>query len=584
MSNRRGSGILSHPDDILTWLDTLFRPGDLFMVRLKRTEDAYATTNWLDFSKREQFARSHCDIHQNHGRNVWVGVCPRESVGSNNPTLVRVLWCDFDASITSVEQAKKYVAEAGLPEASMYVWSGNGVHGYWFLDRDYTPDEAQPHARGLHDALPTDATHDVTRIIRVPGTVNFGKKPGDEPTESHIAEHCPTRVYRLADFPRRESVVLPESNPKVPRRDLLAADRESILTSWLDGQKHRMVLATAAYLRKELGWGEKEALDEIISIHEDAGYESDEGLERAVRDTYAKPIAKVSSNGIFAEAGVVLKNRGLPSFRIVKPKPPKIEVIDFREDLQPQEFWIDGLVGPGLLTIWAAQPKLGKSQSMMMMGHALSNGLPIWDFQTDGKKHSVLYFQGELSKGMVYERARNMFGVAPIDSKWFALTAKPAEALNLIENPEPLMDLAESYEVVIIDPISVFTNSDETKSYAVNEIIGTFDRLRKMGKAVVLVHHTRKLQTDRQGNEVVPSFNDIRGSGAWFAAADALALQYRVGDSGNTEVKFQFRAAPDRDKLMLYRLPHGEFTHDKEVYRQTLPGSIRANVGDLSLN
>jgi hypothetical protein len=566
---------VANPEHILTWLDMLYRPGEVFEVRLKTPTDKGAKQIWLDYSKREMFAKSHAEIHENHGRSVWASVCPREWVGSTNPIHGRVLWCDFDASITSIEQAREAIEEAGLPPATMLVWSGNGVHAYWALDKAYPVDELQPHARGLHDALPTDATHDCSRVLRVPGTIN--PKNG-ESHESYIAFNNPASIYTLSQFPKRESIVLPEPSPKVPRRDLLAEDRESILTSWLDGQKHRMVLATAAYLRKELGWGEKEALDEIISIHEDAGYESDEGLERAVRDTYTKPIAKVSSGGLFSEMGIVVKNRGLPSFRIVKPKPPKIEVIDFREDLQPQEFWIDGLVGPGLLTLWAAEPKVGKSMAAMQMGYSLSRGLPFMDFSGDEKRHSVLYFQGELSKQMVFERARSLFGTVNLDPREYALTAKPAEAINIVENPEPLIDLAENYDVVIVDPVSVFTSSDETKSYAVNEIIGLFDRLRAQGKAVVLIHHLRKLGRDKHGNTLIPTFSDIRGSGAWFASADAIGLHYKVGDSGNTEVKFQFRAAPDRDKLMLYRLPHGGFTHLREQYLKETNPTLRVNT------
>jgi hypothetical protein len=572
---------VANPDHILTWLDMLYRPGEVFEVRLKTPTDRGAKQIWLDYSKREMFAKSHAEIHENHGRSVWCSVCPRERVGSTNPIHGRVLWCDFDASITSVEQAQAAISESGLPDATMLVWSGNGVHAYWALDKAYPVDELQPHARGLHDALPTDATHDVVRVLRVPGTIN--PKNG-ESHESYIASHSPDLVYPLADFPKRESRVLPESNATPPRRELLGVDRDTILCNWLDGHKHKMVLATAAYLRKELGWSEADALKEISAIHEEAGYEVDEGLTRDVADTYRKPIAKISSMGLFSEMGIVVKNRGLPSFRIIKPKPPKIEVIDFREDLQPQEFWIDGLVGPGLLTLWAAEPKVGKSMAAMQMGYSLSRGLPFMDFGGDEKRHSVLYFQGELSKQMVFERAKSLFGTVNLDPREYALTAKPAEAINIVENPEPLIDLAENYDVVIVDPVSVFTSSDETKSYAVNEIIGLFDRLRAQGKAVVLIHHLRKLGRDKHGNTLIPTFSDIRGSGAWFASADAIGLHYKVGDSGNTEVKFQFRAAPDRDKLMLYRLPHGGFTYDKEVYRQTLPGTIRANVGDLSLN
>ena len=43
-----------------------------------------------------------------------------------------------------------------------------------------------------------------------------------------------------------------------------------------------------------------------------------------------------------------------------------------------------------------------------------------------------------------------------------------------------------------------------------------------------------------------------------------------MGDSGNAEMSFSFRAAPEREKLRLYRLPHGGFTHNRDAYLATL--------------
>jgi RecA-family ATPase len=247
------------------------------------------------------------------------------------------------------------------------------------------------------------------------------------------------------------------------------------------------------------------------------------------------------------------------------PPKPKISIIDFSRDIGKQEFWMDGLIGPGMLTIWAAQPKSGKSFAVMQIGHSLSQGGDIWGFKVP-KSVRVLYFQGELSQEMVADRAISMFGRRALaDPRQFALTEKPKETISLVQHPEYLNDIAEHYDVVIVDPLSAFNSNDENSFTSVRETISVFDALKAKGKAVVIVHHTRKLATDREGNVVPPTSNDIRGSSAWFGAADAIAMQYTTSD-GHSKVKFTFRAAPERPTLKLYRQLNGGFTDNHETY------------------
>lgn len=410
--------------------------------------------------------------------------------------------------------------------------------------------------------------------MRLPGTLN---PKSDPPTQSYIAQERDLS-YSLEAFPTVGEETTPTMEP-VARAPipLKPEDRELLLDNWLDGQKHRMVLGLAGYLRKELFWDEQSALKEIISIHEEAGYEADDRLRDDVRQTYRKFWGTVSGSGILHDLGVMLSSAPELTVRFVQPPKPKIRVINFNHNIKRQEFWVPGLVGPGLVTLWAAPPKTGKSFASMQIGHAVSQGLPLWDFGRSEKKR-VLYFQGELTQEMVAERARAMFGLhSLLDPEQFALTDKPEQLTSLVQNPEILTDLAEDYDLIIVDPISVFIDSNENKTNEVNSVIALFDSLIARDKGVLLVHHTRKFQQG-QNNNRAPTFDDIRGSGAWVARADAIALHYPFGDAGNTQVKFQFRAAPDRDPLTLYRLPHGGFTHDKKHYLDLVKPTVKIPV------
>lgn len=570
---------MTNAEQTLTWLRMLFEPEDIFEVRVKTEQQRGAVQSWYQMrQKGAQFAEVLAPIHERNERHIWVGVAPREQVGSTTPTLLRALWVDLDASVSEMETVEEALTTSGLPRPTMIVSSGNGFHLYWKLKNPLPAKDARPYTKGVHDALPTDSTHDPTRVMRVPGTANF--KDPENPKRCLIVEHDPERVYELSAFPKAEAAP-PTARPgAAPRkaRQLPQEDFDLFVANWLDGQKHTMAVGVSGYLRKSLGYSEADCLAEIERIHTAAGYEMDDNLRKVVRDTYEKPFAIVGGTSILHELGVVPTVKDSFTLRIKPPPKPRIAIIDFEEAHQEQEFWVDGLIGPGLLTLWAAEPKTGKSFAAMQIGHALSTGTQLWDFDTTPKRRRVLYFQGELTHQMVRQRARQMFGLATVrDSKWFAMTDKPSSPIDLVEDPEVLMDLAEHYDVIIVDPISVFNRNDETSTHSVNEVISVFDPLRAAGKAVLLVHHTRKLQTDREGNPLTPSFNDVRGSSAWFATADALALHYKLGQSGNTQVKFVFRAAPDREKLTLYRLPHGGFTHDRTTYLATQTG-FRASL------
>lgn len=568
------------PDDTRAWLEMLFRPGELFEVRVKANGEHGAKCIWLPYEKIEDFVTTHVPIHMSHKRHLWVGVAPRPRVSDSSPTLHRALWVDFSAAVTSVQQATAAITKANLPAPTMLVWSGNGVHGYWKLREAATPEQVKPFAKALHAALPADVTHDPTRVMRVPGSINH--KDPEHPAPTFIAEHHPERVYELTVFPKAEETERVVHGAKPDQMQPLSQeDRELFIANWLDGQKHSMVLGVSGYLRKNLYYDEASAIAEISALHEAAGHEVDPLLVQTVQSTYRQLWHNVAGLRKLEELGIrpAVRDVFRWPFKEPAPKPkPRIEVIDFNETIEDQEFWIDGLVGPGLLTMWAAAPKTGKSFAVMQIGHALATGSPLWGLNVTGEGLKVLYFQGELSKGMVNSRAKSMFGMSVLrDSRRFAMTAKPADPIDLIAHREVLTDLAEGYDVVIVDPLSAFTSNDESKSYAVNEVVGIFDHMRSEGKAVILVHHLRKLDTSRDGTPIPPSFNDIRGSGAWVATADALALHYKLGQEGVTKVDFMFRAAPERDPMLLYRMPHGGFSSDKHAFLAANP-AFRVNV------
>lgn len=185
--------------------------------------------------------------------NLFFGVCPR--VGNNGRfdlawqiRTVRALWTDIDH--VTVDQARERIAKSALPEPSIIVHSGNGVHLYWLLDQPYLIDDAgdppavltewidmpggrkksrkyfvqdgeriyldvrrhasrlSPKAQRLQDILAGvaqvcggDHTTDLTRLLRLPGTLNRkDQRNGREPTATALVTCDATRRYSLAVF------------------------------------------------------------------------------------------------------------------------------------------------------------------------------------------------------------------------------------------------------------------------------------------------------------------------------------------------------------------------------------------------
>jgi hypothetical protein len=185
--------------------------------------------------------------------NLFFGVCPR--VGNKGRfdlawqiRTVRALWTDIDH--VTIDQARERIAKSALPEPSVIVHSGNGVHLYWLLDQPYLIDDAgdppavltewveapggrkkprkyivqdgervyldsrrhmarlsskaqrlQDILAGVAQACGGDHTTDLSRLLRLPGTLNRkDERSGREPTATALVTCDSTRRYSLAVF------------------------------------------------------------------------------------------------------------------------------------------------------------------------------------------------------------------------------------------------------------------------------------------------------------------------------------------------------------------------------------------------
>lgn len=148
--------------------------------------------------------------------NIFFGVAPRSERAGTKESIryVCCLWADLDGKrFTSKQDALKSLDGFAL-SPSLVIDSGNGYHGYWLL-KEPTAELARVEAInvGIAKALGGDHTHDVSRILRVPGTSNW--KDPSNPKPVRIVQSRSHR-YTLADFQDYEATVSrPDALPSV---------------------------------------------------------------------------------------------------------------------------------------------------------------------------------------------------------------------------------------------------------------------------------------------------------------------------------------------------------------------------------
>ena len=149
-----------------------------------------------------------CNNHPKFVKDVYFCLSRQKKVGPivngkakplrnhDNSTHLRAIWLDVDVKAPpkgyrtlndAIDAVTKFCADAKLPSPSALVFSGGGLHVYWFSNTPLTVAEWQPYANGLRalavqHGLICDygVTVDCARVLRVPGTFNHKMVPATE--------------------------------------------------------------------------------------------------------------------------------------------------------------------------------------------------------------------------------------------------------------------------------------------------------------------------------------------------------------------------------------------------------------------
>lgn len=251
--------------------------------------------------------------------HLYFGVALRKNTsggGKNDVGCCTAVFADIDFKDIEPEEARKLLSEFPF-KPSIIVKSGNGLHVYWLLKEpvvagDFPKLEAIN--RGMLKYMRAQiGPQDVSRILRLPGTLNIKKKyPNPKPVTTVTWFH-PENRYILDDFEQ----YLPQDAAPAPKTYILKAQNEVgkpsqdapgkpqdaptfdldeetvsevanlLKLAWIDGYRHYIALHVAGWCAHQ-GYSQASAESLITHICDLAKDPDIADRLNSVRDSYGK--------------------------------------------------------------------------------------------------------------------------------------------------------------------------------------------------------------------------------------------------------------------------------------------------------
>jgi hypothetical protein len=209
------------------FLTALFQPDELIEIRFieswafrgRKKSRVARSAQWL---RRDELISQHdeiADFARKKRANIYFGVCPRSHKGDSDDQAietVRCVWCDIDD--VTVDQADARFNEADIPMPSIVVNSGSGVHAYWLLEAELKSPATRSRIAVMlpyfYRSFGGDHVHNLSRVLRLPGTLNYkDARNGRPPLPCTLCSCDARRRYSLETF--CHWIELAESEPQV---------------------------------------------------------------------------------------------------------------------------------------------------------------------------------------------------------------------------------------------------------------------------------------------------------------------------------------------------------------------------------
>ncbi len=197
------------------FLSALFLPEELIELRFieswlshgKKRSRVVRAAQWL---QRADVIAMHAGLTAFAKRtraNIYFGVCPRPRSGRRRRSAASRPFAASGATSTTSTLTKRWArwTDAGIPQPSIVVSSGSGVHGYWLLEQDlHSPEERSRLGAMLpcfYASFGGDHVQNLSRILRLPGTLNYKDARNGRPPQACTLCACDSDLrYPLEAF------------------------------------------------------------------------------------------------------------------------------------------------------------------------------------------------------------------------------------------------------------------------------------------------------------------------------------------------------------------------------------------------
>jgi hypothetical protein len=496
----------------------------------------------------------------------------RQGKSGKKEAVVRIwtLWADVDAKRFGGDKTLALAAlRAFRYQPSLIIDTGGGYHAYWLLESPASGDDlkiAEEVMKSFAKELNLDSVHDVSRILRVPGTTNW-KEEYSEPLPVYVVSPELKRRFKLREFEIAHSQ--PANQPQDAPANNAAGFVALLSPYWQRGHRDALALALSGYLAKSgIPW----SIAELI-IKQLANGQADEELPSRLQTgakTYQRFQAGEKVQG-YSGLEEILAPRDLQLLSKLLPVQNKPQTVDdsswyisagelMTREFPPTRWLIEDLWGDEDCGIIGGPAKAGKTWGCLEMAVSIVAGDKVFGKYAVPRKGPVLYIAGEDTQRNLQERLQMLLA-----GKGLSLSAI-ADDLHIaterwVFNTDEWRRRVDAACVrlkpraVFADPFIRMHTADENSSTEISSILGAIRDLQtKHHCAILLVHHFRKPKGNGwSGNPE----NELRGSSDLFAWVDSL-LTFTPCDETSLRVDGRHRNAPDLDPFYVSRCIEGD--------------------------
>lgn len=487
--------IQPHDHSTTTFLKSLY----------KNCEQGFINLRFLPLMKNLFLQLSEIDtvpsiLKAYEGQNAHFGVATRENGNGTKQGIIQIpaLWVDLDLEPSAKTQEEGlYSIFLNFPlEPTFIVLSGGGLHSYWKLKEpikreDVLKGEDLLKRLALYLGGDIGAT-DASRILRIPGTLNYKYFPEREVEIWHFTEN----EFNLSDFDFLPQIEIRSQNekgiyPKGWEKELLDGVHE--------GQRNTTIARlTGRYLNKGL------SREEILPILLDANSRNKPSLDRKEVERTLDSIIKIHFKDNLNRTKDKEGNQYGINYRLTTLH----EVFEYPEPT----FLIDPILIEGTVSVLGAYTGTGKSIVALTFIKSILTGEPLWNKYQVAKTGPVLLIDEETPQGFLRERANKMgfnlglpFYVLHFQDVRLDQDIYFNALMKKIEEVKPVL--------IVIDSLIRVHRLKEDDAIAMSLIVGRLRKIANSGTTVLTIHHHKKgegpLSQKLRGSSDIPGGVDL---------------------------------------------------------------------------